>query len=80
MDTNVALLSTGTGSTLLMVLVWFYKNAVGKKIRSRCCERDVEVGFSVEEMTPPTHHPPPHFVVNPLPRQLPPRPVSPDFV
>lgn len=78
MDTNVALLSTGTGSTLLMVLVWFYKNAVGKKIRSRCCERDVEVGFSVEEMTPPTHHPPPQsFVVkNPLP----PRPVSPDFV
>ena len=81
MDQQTALLSTGTGSTLLMVLIWLYKTAAGKKIRSRCCERDVEVGFSVEQMTPPTHHPPhQNFVVNPLPRQLPPRPVSPDFV
>jgi hypothetical protein len=55
MDTNTALLGTGTGSTLLMILIWFYKNAVGKKLRSRCCERDVEVGFSVEDMTP-THN------------------------
>jgi len=78
MDQQTALLSTGTGSTLLMVLIWLYKTAAGKKIRSRCCERDIEMGFSVEEMTPPHHHPPPaHFVVN---NPLPPRPVSPDFV
>jgi hypothetical protein len=53
MDQQTALLSTGTGSTLLMVLIWLYKTAAGKKIRSRCCERDIEMGFSVEEMTPP---------------------------
>jgi hypothetical protein len=80
MDQQTALLSTGTGSTLLMVLIWLYKTAAGKKIRSRCCERDIEMGFSVEEMSPPTP-PPAHFAVNnPLPRQLPPRPASPDFV
>jgi hypothetical protein len=54
MDTNTALLSSGTGGTLLMVLLYLYKNAVGKKIRSKCCERDVEVGFSVEDMSPKT--------------------------
>lgn len=53
MDQNTALLSTGTGSTILMVLIWLYKTMAGKKIRSRCCERDVEMGFSVENMTPP---------------------------
>jgi len=78
MDEQMALLSTGTGSTLLMVLIWLYKTAAGKKIRSRCCERDIEMGFSVEEMTPPHHHPPhQNFVVN---NPLPPRPVTPDFV
>ena len=53
MDQNIALLSTGTGSTILMVLIWLYKTMAGKKIRSKCCERDVEMGFSVEDMTPP---------------------------
>jgi len=51
--TNVALMSTGTGGTLLMVALYLYKSMAGKKIRSRCCERDVEMGFSVEDMTPP---------------------------
>ena len=54
MDEQTALLSTGTGSTLLMVLIWLYKTAAGKKIRSRCCERDIEMGFSVEDMSPKT--------------------------
>jgi len=67
MDQQTALLSTGTGSTLLMVLIWVFKNAMGKKLRSKCCERDVEMGFSVENMTPPPHH----FVVN-NPLQAPP--------
>jgi hypothetical protein len=52
MDQNTALLSTGTGSTILMVLIWFYKSMAGKKIRSRCCEKDVEMGFTVEDMSP----------------------------
>lgn len=53
MDQTTALLSTGTGSTILMVLIWLYKTMAGKKIRSKCCERDVEMGFSVEDMSPP---------------------------
>jgi hypothetical protein len=53
MDPNVALMSTGTGGTLLMVALYLYKSMAGKKIRSRCCEKDVEMGFSVEDMTPP---------------------------
>ena len=52
MDPNVALMSTGTGGTLLMVALYLYKSMAGKKIRSRCCERDVEMGFSVEDMSP----------------------------
>jgi hypothetical protein len=52
MDPNIALMSTGTGGTLLMVALYLYKSMAGKKIRSRCCERDVEMGFSVEDMSP----------------------------
>lgn len=52
MDPNVALMSTGTGGTLLMVALYLYKSMAGKKIRSRCCEKDVEMGFTVEEMSP----------------------------
>jgi hypothetical protein len=67
MDQQTALLSTGTGSTLLMVVIWLYKTAAGKKIRSRCCERDIEMGFSVEDMSPKTDiKPPQHFIENPL--------------
>lgn len=54
MDINTTLLSTGTGGTLLMVLLYLYKSVVGKKIRSKCCDRDIEIGFSVEEMSPKT--------------------------
>jgi hypothetical protein len=52
MDPNVALMSTGTGGTLLMVALYLYKSMAGKKIRSRCCEKDVEMGFTVEDMSP----------------------------
>jgi hypothetical protein len=60
MDQTTALLSTGTGSTLLLIAVYIYKSVVGKKIRSKCCNRDVEMGFTVEEMSP--HN----FQVNPM--------------
>jgi hypothetical protein len=30
----------------------------GKKIHSKCCDKDVEFGMRVEEMTPPREHPP----------------------
>jgi len=52
MDPNVALMGTGTGGTLLMVALYLYKSMAGKKIRSRCCEKDVEMGFTVEDMSP----------------------------
>jgi hypothetical protein len=60
MDQNIALLSTGTGSTLLLIIVYLYKSMVGKKIRSKCCGTDLEAGFTVEEMSPHT------FQVNPM--------------
>jgi hypothetical protein len=65
MDQQTALLSTGTGSTLLMVVIWLYKTAAGKKIRSRCCEKDIEMGFSVEDMSPKTDNKP-HIISNPM--------------
>ena len=68
MDPNTALLGTGTGSTLLLMAIYIYKSMVGKKIRSRCCEKDVEMGFSVEEMTPPRDR----FHVNPMSGTSPP--------
>jgi hypothetical protein len=60
MDQTTALLSTGTGSTLLLIAVYIYKSMVGKKVRSKCCNRDVEMGFTVEEMSP--HN----FQINPM--------------
>lgn len=52
MEDYTALIGSSTGGTLLMVVIYLYKSMVGKKIRSRCCEKDVEMGFSVEEMSP----------------------------
>lgn len=57
---TTALLSTGTGSTLLLIAVYIYKSMVGKKVRSKCCGTDLEAGFTVEEMSPHTFH------VNPM--------------
>ena len=53
MDSNTALLSTGTSGTLLTLLYFILRSVLGKKIRSRCCNKDIEVGFQVENMTPP---------------------------
>ena len=56
MDTNTALLGTGTGGSLFLIALYIYKSVVGKKLRSRCCGEDVEVGFVVENMSPATLH------------------------
>lgn len=79
MDTNIALLSTGTGGTILGVLFLIYRTFNHKRCRSRCCGQDLDLSLDIENTTPPTHHPPApaHFVVN---NPLPPRPVTPDFV
>jgi len=80
MDQQTALLSTGTGGTILGVLVLLYRTFNHKRCRSKCCGQDLDLSLDIENTTPPTHHPA-HFAVNnPLPRQLPPRPVTPDFV
>jgi len=60
MDQTTALLGTGTGTTLLLVAIYLYKISVGKKVRSKCCGRDIEMGYTVEEMSP--HN----FQVNPM--------------
>ena len=53
MDTNTALLSTGTGGTILTVLYFLYKTCNNKRLHSRCCGKVVDVEFQVQEMTPP---------------------------
>ena len=60
-----ALVGTSTGGTVLTVLYFLYKTLVGKKIRSNCCGRTVEVGFTVEEMSPKTDNKP-QLVANPM--------------
>ena len=76
MDQQTALLSTGTGGTILGVLLLLYRTFNHKRCRSKCCGQDLDLSLDIENTTPPHQN----FVVNPLPRQLPPRPVSPDFV
>ena len=58
-----ALMGTGTGGTVLTVLYFMYKTFVGKKCRSRCCGQDLEMGMTVEDMTPP-HRQQQHFEVS----------------
>jgi hypothetical protein len=63
-----ALMSTGTGGTIITMVYFFYKTFIGKKCRSRCCGQDIEMGMVVEEMTPSNQHTEQRFVVNnPLP-------------
>jgi hypothetical protein len=64
--TTTALMSTGTGGTILGVLLLLYKTLVGKKIRSRCCGQDIEVGFTVEDMSPAEQRQPHFQVQNPI--------------
>ena len=62
MDTNTALLGTGTGGTILGVLLMLYKACNGKRIRSSCCGYKVEADFKLDDI-PPT---PPGMQENPL--------------
>jgi hypothetical protein len=73
MDTNIALLSTGTGGTILGVLFLMYRTFNHKRCRSKCCGQDLDLSLDIENTTPPRQN----FVVN---NPLPPRPVTPDFV
>jgi hypothetical protein len=53
MDTNTALLSTGTSGTIITILYFLYKACNNKRMHSRCCGQDVDLEFQVQEMTPP---------------------------
>ena len=68
MDTNMTLLSTTTGTTILGLLILVYRAVNGKKIHSKCCDHDIEMGVQVENMTPPKVHIPQQneFKTNPL--------------
>lgn len=57
MDPNSALLSTGTGGTILGVLILLYRTFNHKRCRSKCCGRDMDMSLDIEQTTPP-HQPP----------------------
>jgi hypothetical protein len=68
MEVNTTLLSTTTGTTILGLLILVYRAVNGKKIHSKCCDHDIEMGVQVENMTPPKVHIPQQneFKTNPL--------------
>jgi len=53
MDQQTALLSTGTGGTILMVLLYLYKTLNHRRCRSRCCGKDMDMSLDIEQTTPP---------------------------
>jgi hypothetical protein len=54
MDTNMALLSTGTGGTLLGILYMLYRTLNHKRCRSNCLGRNLELSIDIENTTPPS--------------------------
>ena len=70
MDLNSAYTQAGVSASVIFaggILYRIYREINGKKIHSKCCDKDIEVGIRVEEMTPPTHSvTPQQFKVNPL--------------
>jgi hypothetical protein len=52
MDQNLALLSTGTGGTVLGVLILLYRTFNKKRLRSSCCGYKVEVSMDVSDISP----------------------------
>jgi hypothetical protein len=49
MEHKLALLSTGTGGTILAVLVLLYKTFNHKRFRSNCCGKKLEMSLDVED-------------------------------
>lgn len=52
-DIQTALLSTGTSGTIITILYFLYKTCNNKRLHSKCCDKDVDIEFQVQEMTPP---------------------------
>ena len=64
MDTNMTLLSTTTGTTIVGLLVMIYRTVNGKRSRCNLCGYKMEMDFKVDDV-PPT--PPQEFaVINPI--------------
>lgn len=55
MDMNTALLSTGTGGTLLGVLYMLYRTLNHKKCRSNCFGRKLELSIDIDNTSPTQH-------------------------
>ena len=53
MDTNMALLGTGTGGTILTVLYFLYKTCNGKRCKCKLFGYDIENSIDIGEITPP---------------------------
>lgn len=49
MDNYTALLGTGTGATLLTVLLLLYRTLNHKRFRSRCCDKEVELSLDIDD-------------------------------
>lgn len=52
MDTNLALLSTGTGGTIIGILIMVYKAINHKRCRSNCCGAKGELSIDIDNTTP----------------------------
>lgn len=71
MDLNTILLSTGTGGTLLGILIYVYNSINHRRIRSNCCGKLLVVSVDVENTTPLPENEP-AFVVRKEEIHLPP--------
>jgi hypothetical protein len=63
---------TATFTALAAIAYKIFRIINGKKLHSKCCNKDIEIGIQVEDMTPPHIHLPPdqnlpqQFKVNPM--------------
>ena len=53
MDTNTALLGTGTSGTIITILYFFYKSCNGKRCKCKLFGYDIENSIDIGEITPP---------------------------
>jgi ribosomal protein S28E/S33 len=54
MDASMSniLASTGTAGTVITILFFLYKILNGKRCHSRCCNRNIDAEFKIDDMSP----------------------------
>lgn len=52
MELNTILAGTGTTGTILTILYFIYKAVNGKRCHSRCCNRNIDAEFKVDNISP----------------------------